>query len=63
MAKKVRKAAKKTRKTSARAAKLQPHKLPPAQKKNFTLVGIHPVTGDQAICRYDPATGQWDDCD
>lgn len=57
MAKKARKAAKKKK-----AAKLRPHKLTPAQKKNFTLVGVHPVTSQQVVCRYNPATGQWDDC-
>ncbi len=54
--------AKKQRKALARSPKVRPHKLSKTQKKRWTLVGPHPVTGKNMVCKYDPNTGQWDDC-
>ena len=55
MAKKVKRAAK-------RKVDLKPHQLTEAQKKRFTLRGRHPQTRKNIVCKYDPATKQWDNC-
>jgi hypothetical protein len=54
--------AKKARKAVARKSNVKPHKLSEEQKMRWKLRGPHPQTGKSIVCKYDPATGQWDDC-
>jgi hypothetical protein len=52
----------KRRKSAGRKSTIKPHKLSDTQKMRWKLRGPHPVTGKRIVCKYDPNTGQWDDC-